>query len=525
MKEGSERRVQEPAAERAWRRLALAYAAGLGAMILYANRAFYHDDAYITLRYARNLIDGLGPVWNPGERVQGYTNFLHLMLVSLLGRLGIDLVWASRIIGGGSLIGLVSVLLVLGASVDTKREGSLWHVPAILVMTSAPLLVWSLGGLEGPLFSFLVAAGCLFFVKASELEGGSRAYAASGACLGLSFLARPDGVVFIAISAFWLLVMRQNRPGTLRSVVPFAASIAIVTLPYLAWQVFYYGDLVPNTFYAKTGSLSWARLSSGFRYVVDYATRPPYLPLLTVGALVYAAVTRHWSAKLSYLALSVAGYAAFVIFVGGDHMQAFRLLLPLVALMSVVFALALSPAVESLGRLGVFANTLAVLALASLQLSDEVVNPRVEDPAALVGTIVGKHIADAWPEGSVVALNTAGSTPYFAGQHRYIDMLGLNDAHIAKRHIEKIQLPWQRVPGHLKGDGDYVLSRKPDFIIVGPAEGTVASNPWFLSDLEMANDPRFEQDYALFRTRLDANGAEAESDGLVFTYYQRIPRP
>ena len=104
-------------------------------------------------------------------------------------------------------------------------------------------------------------------------------------------------------------------------------------------------------------------------------------------------------------------------------------------------------------------------------------------------------------------------------------MLGLNDPHIAKRHIEEIQLPWQRVPGHWKVDGDYVLSRQPDFIIVGPAEGTVASNPWFLSDLEMANDPRFAQDYALFRAQLDQHGAEIEGGGLVFTYYQRIQKP
>lgn len=56
-------------------------------MILHANRAFYRDDAYMTLRYARNLIDGAGMAWNPGEHVQGYTNFLHPMLASCLGKL------------------------------------------------------------------------------------------------------------------------------------------------------------------------------------------------------------------------------------------------------------------------------------------------------------------------------------------------------------------------------------------------------------------------------------------------------
>lgn len=63
-------------------------------LLLYLNRHFYHDDAYITLRYVNNFLSGQGIVWNPGEYVQGYTNFLHLMTISLLGKMGIDLVWA-----------------------------------------------------------------------------------------------------------------------------------------------------------------------------------------------------------------------------------------------------------------------------------------------------------------------------------------------------------------------------------------------------------------------------------------------
>jgi len=132
MNEGSAKRVNESAAERAWRLLALAYAAGLGAMMLSANRAFYRDDAYITLRYARNLIDGPGVVWNPGEYVQGYTNFLHLMLVSCLGRLGIDLVVALGVVGVAALLSLV-VLLISWSRRDEDESGSrLWHVPGHL---------------------------------------------------------------------------------------------------------------------------------------------------------------------------------------------------------------------------------------------------------------------------------------------------------------------------------------------------------------------------------------------------------
>ena len=37
------------------------------------------DDAYITFRYSRNLAEGLGPVWNAGDPVEGYTNFLWML--------------------------------------------------------------------------------------------------------------------------------------------------------------------------------------------------------------------------------------------------------------------------------------------------------------------------------------------------------------------------------------------------------------------------------------------------------------
>jgi len=497
------------------------YAAGLGAMMLYANLAFYHDDAYITLRYARNLINGAGVVWNPGEYVQGYTNFLHLLLVSGLGGLGIDLVVASRVVGVAALLSLVVLLLFWSRRGEDENTARFRHVPAILVMTSAPMLVWSVGGLEGTLFSVLVAAGCLLFLRGLDGEAGAQVFIASGACLGLSFLTRPDGVVFIALSACWLLLDRPRRHGR-RKLMGFLGGAVFVMLPYVIWQSLYYGDVFPNTFYAKTGAPLPLRLRSGWSYLVEYAITPPFLPLLVLGSLVYATATKRWDKPLCYLSLSITAYTGFVVFVGGDHMQAFRLFLPLVALMSLVIARTPSKLIEERDHLAVAVITAVLLTLSTLQLSDRTINPRGEDPAAFVGSIIGKHIARSWPEGSLVALNTAGSTPYYAGRHRYVDMLGLNDPQIAKRQIDHIELRWQLVPGHLKGDGSYVLDRRPDFVIVGPAEGTLVSQPWFLSDLELSRDPRFTDHYEIATVALDQDGRVVEEDGLVFTYYRRM---
>jgi hypothetical protein len=52
------------------------------AQLVLWSRDFFHDDAFITLRYAQNWLAGSGIGWNPGERVEGYTNFLQLVLVT-----------------------------------------------------------------------------------------------------------------------------------------------------------------------------------------------------------------------------------------------------------------------------------------------------------------------------------------------------------------------------------------------------------------------------------------------------------
>jgi len=52
------------------------------AFMAWSNR-FIQDDAFISFRYADNFVQGNGLVWNPGEKVEGYTNFLWTILISI----------------------------------------------------------------------------------------------------------------------------------------------------------------------------------------------------------------------------------------------------------------------------------------------------------------------------------------------------------------------------------------------------------------------------------------------------------
>ena len=166
-------------------------------------------------------------------------------------------------------------------------------------------------------------------------------------------------------------------------------------------------------------------------------------------------------------------------------------------------------------------------------LATQLVWPGVAGPTrnatAFVGAAVGEYMTEHWRPGALVALNTAGSTPYRAPGFRYIDMLGLNDSHIAKRTDVPMRLIGQRLPGHAKGDGGYVLDQAPDYIILGPASGVPVAHPWFLSDLEIGEDPRFRAQYRERRARLDVTDRpgfgehpETAAGAILFTWYERL---
>ena len=175
----------------------------LAIYITYSNRHFFHDDAYITLRYARNYLSGYGFVWNPGETIQGYTSFLHLFILTFLGRFGVDLVLAAHLIGFTALAALLGVMILTGIAIRNESGFPAWYLPPILVVTSAPLLVWALGGLEGTLFSLCVAAGSTLILCTSSASGKSWLYLWSGFLGGICFLARPDGIIVIFVSLFY----------------------------------------------------------------------------------------------------------------------------------------------------------------------------------------------------------------------------------------------------------------------------------------------------------------------------------
>ena len=285
------------------------------------------DDAFITFRYAENLVAGHGPVFNPGEWVEGYTTFLWMALVALGHGLGLPTVLFAR------ALGLLLSLATLGLLVreDSGLDGRTGGLAALFTGTCAVFSVWALAGMEVPLVGFLLTGTLL--ATLGVLEDRAPGWLV-GLCGALALATRPDSVVTVGVCVGALLAFRR-RQGLLA-----AAVVCGLYGPYFLTRWWAYGWLLPNTFYAKVGGTE-AQVVRGLSYVGGGLTALAPLLLLALAGL--GRLRERPALGLFWAALVAHG--AYVALVGGDIMPAYRFLAGLTPALAVLAAV-------GVGRLG-----------------------------------------------------------------------------------------------------------------------------------------------------------------------------
>jgi hypothetical protein len=277
----------------------LAYLAGTG---------ITYEDSLITLRYAENMARGLGPVYNPGERVLGAsTPFYMLLLAALAGlRLPDPLLVAKLLCVAAD--GLTAVLWVRFLCRET---GAFWAGAFFAVAFSlSPFLVQnSVAGMEPSL--------ALLFLTGAFVADRADRPALLGSCLGLLMLVRPDGI----LAALVILGVRAGRER--RCPWRAAGAAALVLLPWFAFALSYYGTVVPNTVFAKAAAYNAhiQGIQRNLLYTLNQfapwsSLRPEFLfnlaiaPLLLLGA---ADVLRHRRRLLAIPLFWLAWWAYLVL--------------------------------------------------------------------------------------------------------------------------------------------------------------------------------------------------------------------
>src|SRR5262245_47234647 len=229
------------------------------------------DDSFITFRYVKHFVAGHGVVYNAGEHVEGYTNFLWLLLLSAFAWADpdVDLLRVAQILG--VLCGAATLLLVIRFSWRLhRRKRPSGLIAAAFLASNASFCAWSTSGLETTLFALLVFGAVYAYVTALESD---RDPLTAAALFALAALTRPEVVLVFGVATIHLLwaETRARRGIFGRRTITWCLVFTLIYAPYYLWRLSYYGYPFPNTFYAKVGA-GMRHYLRGIRYLVEYAT-------------------------------------------------------------------------------------------------------------------------------------------------------------------------------------------------------------------------------------------------------------
>lgn len=440
------------------------YGAGLAVVVavfgfrLFQFWGFTADDAYITLRHARNLVEGHGLVYNPGgPPVESFTSALMFLLQALFIATGLDPIGATKLLG--ALAGVATLLCsaalahtLIAFSREELRVSRVVLLAGPFVAATSPILaLGAVSGLETTLFVALLTASvwrllALYTVSSSPRSGS---VVTAGVLLGLTTWTRPEGIAWLAaLGTMTLLACRRTR----RPLAPVFWAVALGLLFWaalVAFRLYEFGRLHPNTYYAKMGAPVVERLFSGLRYARQWGVGSGgAVMLLTAGAgLLLLPARRRGPAVICFLL--VVGQIFLAVYEGGDWIPHLRMMAPLTgvlaALTSLGFAL-ITARVPLRRRYGTsIALSFLVMGAAHAGLRGELrqvfreVQTRVygwNDAHRPLGEWLAKWQKQRLAAGRgplTVALMDIGLVGWSAPQARILDLGGLADPAWARR--------------------------------------------------------------------------------------------
>lgn len=436
-----------------------------------------NDDAFITFRYGRFLALGRGPYFNVGEHVEGYTNFLLMLLITgYVAVAGPDSVLlAAKLIGWLSGAGVLLCTWALGNAwlrriPHARKHASLlaWAGPAA-VASECGFALNSTSGLETTLFAFWIMLGLLLVERARS----AKRWRGAGLAFALAALTRPEGAwCFAAVFLARLVIADWADAPRRRALLADALVVAGAVLGHAVFRYAAYdGELLPNTYYAKQGGFLGA--GRALDYCWNYL-RLHWLGPLPALALAPLLATKRSARRAVVPALLVVAAGVGAIFAAGpDWMPGFRLLVPY------------APAVTALSAAGICvladrvlarprwpaAAVCAALPLAMMAWQTGLREHYLAHLATRARGYLNGHAAAAdWisaraAPGDMIALMDIGIIGYRCIDQHILDITGLTDRTIGKS------------PGSFLGkeiDPQYVLDREPRFIVAvlyAPDEG------------------------------------------------------
>lgn len=464
--------------------------------LVYSNQiVFPVDDAYISFRYAENFSEGFGLVYNLGERVEGYSNFLWVLLISFASKIGITPPLAARLFSLASILSIIFLFFSIKKKkdIDVFTRGSIVLLTLIFVL-SPHTISNTLSGLESPLVTALIFGGLLAVNSSKGFLAPFLFFLAS--------LTRPEtvllsGIIMASELSFILLKQKGNDTNwrnaalsskSIRWLIAFVLPYSI----YFLWRFFYFGHMVPNSVYAKSGFEFSVLVSKSIPYISNFifAYWPMFIFAITGSMLVVIGKIKYIS-PVFIIAIFWIVLSNFYFGSGDPYTSFARYLFPVLPLVLFVGAAGIGYVLSISKEKNPFvllSTILIIFLLISFQMDlifqkhnkvnreeDNITwgyfqdglsnffsqdySPHLNESLKNKDLLVLHYLAD-WlikysKPGEVIATAEVGIAPYYS-RIKVIDTFGLVDEQIAHS---------QGVPGN-KADPDYVFGKNPDYFSI-----------------------------------------------------------
>jgi arabinofuranosyltransferase len=452
-----------------------------------ANR-FVLDDAFISFRYAENLVSGKGLVWNVGDRTEGYTNFLWTLFMAIPMYFGAEPVGSSYVLS--ILCYVISLILCYKLSLLVLDSRIKAFITVILLGTNYTFISYATGGMETQLQACLFVSIIYLLIKSISLsEWGRGRLLIISLLMSAAVLTRLDSAVLVAVVFLAAVYFILNRNTPLKEKI---SQIFYLGLPllltiggWMVWKIVYYGDIFPNTYYAKVFSAK-----RGIRYLYLFFNSYLLIPLLLIFVLTSRKLFKKSNLPIQIILISVLVWLVYLIRVGGDFME-FRFMAPILPLLFIwiswtIFAFTrqekFQAALIALVILGsvhhvyTFAeNTTRYgveYGIETIKELDEHISSTDQNWSE-VGRVLGGYFDHN--QDIIIATTAAGAIPYYS-HLKTVDMLGLNDKWIAKHSQAK-----GSKPGHQKVASMRYLIKQGVNILIGHPWLKINNNPYPVS--------------------------------------------
>ena len=437
--------------------------AAIAARVIFVSiTGFTADDAFITFRYAENILSGEGFVYNSGEHVLGTTTPLFTLTLVMFGLIGVPVIKAALFVS--LLCSGVTAVILYRFACSLRFTDWAWLPPTLYILFPR-LLPTDIAGMETAMFTMFVTTALFYQHQRVTL------YALAMATLATA--TRPEGLWLLAMLLVYNGWKNRHRIGTYL-MVPLP-----VLLPWVVFATWYFGSPLPHSIPAKlalysrfgTGSL-WQHLL----LVMGWHNPMGILLFLMAIPGTYWLYKRQLFGRLEIIWL--LGMIIPLVF-SSTHLFLWYIS-PIYPIYLLLASAALPMAVESVNinparitRIARFAIPVVVLIMLAANYRSVVFYRDYQDSLETAHKAIGQYLAANAARDDIVAAEDIGYIGYYS-RLRIIDRDGLVSPEV---------LPYNRSGRYLELITDFA----PDWVVAAPssASSPFLGNAVFLSQYEL----------------------------------------